>query len=276
MPGIRDLLLSSRELLINDANAHEFINPTVDGERKMTGLMPRYYGTHPVGYLPCAKPFDLPLIPEGEWQSRLDALNAAKAQLSTIRTYGKPDGTPIPSTDQNGRGYCWCHSGTSACLIVRAKNNQPFADLSAYMVGCLIKNYRDQGGWGSEGVEFIAEHGIPSSEFWPQRGTSRSYDTPAMRENAKLHRVTEWMDLEPRNKPQLITCLLLGIPVVSDFNWWGHSVCTLDLVSINPLRTRIWNSWGDGWSEAGLGVLEGSKALPDGMIAPRVLTASRF
>jgi len=189
-----------------------------------------------------------------------------------------PNGTLI--TRRNGSvlisGNCWAHSSTSAMLIVRAMEGQPYADLSAFAVACIIKNFRDQGGWGSQSLEFIAERGIPTSEFWPQKSMSRSNDNEKTWENAKLHRVTEWMDMEPRNKAQFVTCLLSGIPVVSDFSWWGHSVCTLDLVSVKPFKTRIWNSWGDSWSERGTGILEGSKALPDGMIAPRVATASKI
>lgn len=262
------------EITINDNNYHDFIDPIVDGEIKRCGTIPRDFESMPKGSVSYAGPFDIPLIPESEWQSRLDAQIAAKAQLSDVRNKMGPNGGPIPSTDQNGRGYCWCHSGTSACLMVRALNNQPFVDLSAYMVGCIIKNYRDEGGWGLEGVKFLAENGIPDSKYWPQRSASRSNDTPEMRANAKLHRITEWMELGSRNKAQLVTCLLLGIPVVSDFNWWGHSVLTVDLVSLNPFKTRIWNSWGDSWSENGMGVLEGSKALPDDMTAPRVLLGS--
>jgi hypothetical protein len=262
------------EIVISDHNYIDYINPVVNGDRKKCGTRPRDLMRAPYGMSAVAKPFDLPLIPESEWQSRLDAQIVAKARLSDVRNRMGPGGGPIPSTDQDGVGYCWCHSGTSACLMVRALNNQPFVDLSAFSVGCLIKNYRDEGGWGLEGVEFAAEHGIASSEFWPQRSMKRSNDTPEMRANAKLHRVTEWMELESRNKAQLVTCLLMNIPVVSDFNWWGHSVLAVDLVSLNPFRIRIWNSWGDGWSENGMGVLEGSKAIPDDMTAPRVLTAS--
>lgn len=258
------------EIIINDINCSDYLTPP---HGQSMGLVPRNYMQCPVGYLPCAKPFDLPLIPESEWQSRLDAQIAAKAQLSDIRNRGK-NGSPMPSTDQNGYGYCWCHSGTSAILLARAAANEPYVDLSAYAVGCIIKNYRNQGGWGSEGVEFIASRGIPSSEFWPQRSTNRANDNPATWENAALHKNLEWMDLQPRNKAQLVTCLLLNIPVVSDFNWWGHSVCTMDLVSLNPFKTRIWNSWGDGWSENGAGILEGSRAIPDGALGVRVVSPS--
>ena len=259
------------DFIINDDNANdvEIISP--DGRSR--GLIPRDYSVNPVGYCSAARPFDLPLIPESEWQERLDAIIAAKAQLSDVRNRGM-NGQPIPSRDQDGYGYCWGHSSTSAALIVRAASGLPYADLSAFAVCCIIKNYRDQGGWGSESLEWIAKYGIPTSATWPQQSTKRSNDNEAMRAEAAKYKITEWMDLEPRDKNQFVTCLLMGIPVVTDLNWWGHSICTLDLVSLNPFRTRIWNSWGDGWGDNGMGILEGKKAIPDGAIAPRVMMAS--
>ncbi len=154
---------------------------------------------------------------------------------------------------------------------------EPYADLSAYAVACIIKGYRDEGGWGAESLEFIADRGIPTSQFWPQQSMSRSNDKPETWANASLHKFTEWMDLDdsgPAVKQQLVTCLLLNLPVVVDYNWWSHSVCAMDLVSLNPFRIRIWNSWGDSWSENGTGILEGNKAIPNGALAARVMTPS--
>lgn len=264
------------EVIIHDGNYTQFLNPVVNGEQKAMGCYPRDFMRCPVGYLPCAKPFDIELIPESEWQSRLDAQIAAKAQLlANLRNTSGPNNGPIPSRDQNGKGYCWAHSSTSASMIIRALMNEPYADLSAYAVACVIKKFQDEGGWGSESLEFIADRGIPTSQFWPQQSMSQSNDNPNTWANAKLHRFTEWMDLDPNQmKAQLVTCLLLGIPVVSDFNWWSHSVMSGDLVSLSPFRTRIWNSWGDSWSENGTGILEGSKAIPDAGLAPRVMTPS--
>ncbi len=259
-----------KEIKITDRNYRRHMKPPPG--QKM-GLVPRNYETHPVGYLACAQPFNLPLIPEGEWQTRMDAQKASSSRLSDIRNRGMW-GQPIPSRDQNGKGYCWFHSGVSANLIVRAVMGEPYVDLSAYSGACIIKGYKDEGGWGSEGVEWEAENGCATSEFWPQQSMSRSNDTPAMRENAKKHRILEWMDLEPNNKAQLVTCLLSGIPVVVDFNWWSHSVCAIDVVSLSPFQIRIWNSWGDKWSENGTGIIEGNKAIPDGQIAPRVVMPS--
>ena len=181
------------------------------------------------------------------------------------------------------------------------------------MVACIIKQYQDEGGWGAQSMDFICENGIPSSQFWPQQSMSRSNDNPAMRANAKLHRVTEgFWDLSAaqydRNLTwnQVATCLLCRIPVVVDYNWWSHSVCAADLIDgasewgqtrdessgkLVDLRTfnrvwgmddpvtagfgvLIWNSWGDSWSDRGMGPISGSKAVPDGSVAPRVSTPS--
>jgi hypothetical protein len=232
-----------------------------------TGLVERNYEVSPVGYN--SKPFAIPLIPESEWPERLAKQKADRARLSDFRARGKFGGV-MPSTDQGSRGYCWSHSTVSAMMLTRARQNEPYVELSAYAIACIIKNYRDQGGWGSESLEWVAQFGCPSSEFWPIKSVSRTNDTAAMRTNAAKHKVTEWQDHEPRNKAQLVTCLLLGIPVVSDFNWWGHSVCTMDLISLNPFRTLIWNSWSDAWNDNGTGILEGSKAIPDGAISPLV------
>lgn len=240
------------------------------------GLIPRDYATHPVGYLACAKPFDLPLMTDDEIEACIRQKDADNSWLDNVRDRGM-FGQPIPSRDQNGKGYCWAHSSTSAALLVRARDNQPYADLSAYAVACIIKQYRDEGGWGAESLEFIASRGIPTSEFWPQQSMSSGNDKPATWENAALHKFAEWMDLEPRNARQYATCLCNDIPVVSDYNWWGHSVCSCRLISWGGgrnLKSRIWNSWGDSWKANGMGDLVGSQALPDGQIAPRVISAS--
>ena len=264
-------------IAINDANYKHHLGPIA---HHPTGLIPRDYNACPVGYLGAtARPFDLPLIPRSLWKRWLAGQKSAHAQLSDFRERGM-FGQRIPARDQDGKGYCWAHSPTSACLLMRAAQNQPYLDFSAFAVACLIKNYRDEGGWGSQALEWIAANGIPTSETWPQQSMSPGNDTPAMRHEAAQNKISEWMDGEPRNIDQLVTCLLLNIPVVSDFNWWGHSVCSMDLLEVDPdylphsLKTLILNSWGDSWSQNGAGILEGSYCIPDGMIMPRVIHAS--
>lgn len=259
------------EIVISDSNYQMHLMPPVG---RAMGCRPRNWMQAPLGYIPHAKPFDLPLIPQSEWQSRLDAKKAANAFLSTVRKTAMY-GQPFSSRDQNGKGYCWAHSPVSAALYARAKDGQPYADLSAFAIACIIKGYRDEGGWGSESVEFMGSRGCPDSQHWAQQSMSKSNDNAATWQNAALYKMLDWRDMDPNNmKAQLVTCLLLDIPVVTDFNWWSHSVCTIDLVSINPFQTRIQNSWGDGWSDNGMGILEGSKAIPDAALCCLTMTAS--
>lgn len=307
-------MLRPGELLIHDGNAHLVMNPVVNGDQKAHGLVPRDYAKHPVGSYPWATAVDFPLIDPGEYATRLADMVAQKSQLSDIRLTGNA-GQSIPSRDQNGKGYCWAHSGVSAHLCIRALANDPYVDLSAYAVACIIKNYRDEGGWGAQGVDWEVQNGCPSSQFWPQQSMSSGNDTPAMRANAKLHLITaQWADLSQgqydRNLTwaQVCTLVLCRNPVVTDYNWWSHSVCGIDLVNgttaaarqttrdpisgklvdfptfervwaINHPVTqgfglRIWNSWGDSWSDRGMGVLTGNKAIPDGAVAPRIVLPS--
>ncbi len=269
------MLIRPGEVVIHDGNWMDFVNPVINGETKWCATHPRDWSVYPHGSLKHAKPFDLPLIPESEWESRLAARIAARAQFSDVRNTGM-FGQPIPSLDQNGVGYCWCHSGVSAHLIRRAFMGEPFVDLSPFAIGCMIKGFRDEGGFGGEGVEFQGDRGCPTSEFWPQRSMSRSNDNPKTWENAKLHRYLGWRDLDPNNmKAQFISCLLLYGPCISDYDFWSHSVCAVDLVSASPLRVRIWNSWGDSWSDKGMGILEESKAIPNSAWVCLVTTASQ-
>lgn len=270
------------ELIIDDFNYMAVVDPVVDGEVKSRGLIPRDYNSHPPGCYGSAAAVEIPLIPKSEWSDRIKEGNAQKSFLSHIVERGNNGGL-IPSLDQNGQGYCWAYSSTFAVMALRAVMNQPYVRLSAHAVGCIIKNFRDQGGWGALSLDFITTRGVPSVELWPEKSMSRQWDNPATWENAALHKVTEgWYDLSsaPYDRKltfdQVMTLLLSRVPVVGDFNWWGHSVCLLDPVEVEPgsFGVRIRNSWGDGWSDRGFGILRGSKAIPDGAVSPRVVTPS--
>lgn len=205
------------------------------------------------------------------------------------------------------------HSGTAALMATRAIMNQPTIGLSAYSAACKIKNFRDEGGWGAQGVDFLVSTGVCDETVWPQRGTSRSLDTPAAWENAKQYMVTEQLaDMQAgqydRNMTfeQFVTCWLLGMPTVCDFNWWGHSVMGSDVVEgattwgfarneksgklltlsefdlcwamddkvTAGFGTRIRNSWADSWGDHGFGTLAGSKAVPDGGVGILIARAA--
>lgn len=301
------------ELIIGDHNWQDHVDPTVGGERKSRGLVPRDYARHPVGHYSAAPPMralNIPLIPRSEWPDRIRAQIAAKSRTSDIRRRSGPNGGAIPSLDQDGVGYCWCHSPTGAVMLRRAIAGFPHVRLSAFFVGCKVKDYKDEGGWGALALDFIQKNGIPSVDLWPEKAMKRSLDTPECRANALLHVVTEgWADLEQgeydRNmsEDQAMTLLLSNVPVVGDYNWWGHSVCMMDAVMnekpteafmrgglkalpdlgsldltneadlavyADTFGKRGWNSWTDGYGNLGEFTITGRKALTDGAVAPLV------
>jgi hypothetical protein len=271
--------LRPTDVLIDDNNWHQHVSPMVDGEIKGHGCVPR-----------------------DRWVDRIRERDSTKTRLSDVRRSSGPGGGPIPSLDQDGVGYCWNHSTTMAIMMVRALLGLPYVRLSAFFIGCLVKNYRDEGGWGAQSLDFAMKNGIPSVAFWPEKSMSRSNDTLECRANAKLHMPIEvWADLSAgqydRNltEDQAMTCLLCRVPVVSDFNWWSHSVCALDPVLLTSnvrhkvkdlgsldfndpadvavfaatFGKRIINSWTDSYGDKGEAVLSGSRCILDGGVAPR-------
>lgn len=280
-----------------------------------TTAVPREGGTGfvapPPNYSsPAVEAFSMPLIPRDEWAERIKDKFASKSRLSDIRR-SADNGKPIRSYNQGRIGYCWNHSATGCHVLIRAIMGQPYRRLSAFMVGCLIKNYQNQGGWGAQALEFIMQTGQCEERFWAEQSMDRSNDTRDMRANAAKYKITEaWQDLDKpvynRNltEDQAMTVLLSGIPLIGDFNWWGHSVAVLDATLIGleaggtpvydgtdlgsldfnnakdvavysaAFGKKIWNSWSDDWGDLGEADLQGSKALLNGGTAPRVASAA--
>lgn len=296
-------MLRPGDLVIDDTNAHEHHEAVVDGEPKGKGLIPRNYDTHPVGFYAAAPPAQIKLIPRDEYVERIRDKVANKSQTSDIRrTY--LDGKPIPSLDQNGQGFCWNYDVTMCNMLTRAKQGQPYVRLSGHANACLIKHYKDEGGWAALALDFMEQNGCPSVEFWKEKSMSKSNDTPAMRENALLHKVTgSWADLHAavydRNlsDDQACTLLLSNELVGADWNDWGHSTCMMDLVLMpaavamyatnslpnigsldlnDPKDLEVFtalfgkrglNSWTDGWGNLGEFVRSGKKGIMDGGVA---------
>jgi hypothetical protein len=276
------------ELVIGEDNWNEHFSPVVDGHQAMKGLVPRDYSANPQGCYASAPAWsldDMPLIPMEEWPERIKELESTKTRISDIYAVGNY-GDRIPSLDQNGQGFCWAYSTTCAVQALRCLANMPYVPLSAHSVACKIYNFVDRGAWGALSLDFIAKKGVVPQSLWPAKSMNRQYDNDANWLSAMDYRVTEgWVDLVPAaydrdmSKSQVATALLLRIPVVSDYNHWGHSVCAFDLVDVYPNRSatdysrygvRIKNSWTDRWGTFGEGVLKDSKAWPNGGAAPRL------
>lgn len=244
------------------------------------GYVPRDYNIYPREMF--AAPSELKVYDESEWDALYDEQEAKKSSLEHIYLSG-PGGTPrFVNLDQNGDGYCWMYSNGTAVMMLRLLANLPDVRLNPHACAAIIKKGRNEGGWCGLGAEFLKNHGIPSEEYWQGHSRDLRNDTPAMRENAALHKVTEdyvdlTRDVYDRNLStrHIATCGFLNIPAPQDFNWQSHSVCGIRWVRIEkgswgPL---ILNSW-KGWGRFGLGVYRGSKAICDGAVAIRVSGAS--
>ncbi len=236
-----------------------------------TGLIPRNYRTHPPGCyasVPIA-PSDW-LVPESEWADRLKEQVATQGSLWDLR---EDNYDTLKSLDQDGLGLCWAFSTTKAVMYTRARMNANPLRLSAWYVAGKVKHWRDEGGWGAESCEQIINGGVPTEAMCPSY--SSKFDTAVVAADATTRKVLEWYDgTEDRdqNRRIMISAFLLGLAPVLDYNWLSHSMCGCKLVSIDPLEVWTDNSWNDisQYGPKGCYKLTGSKAIPDGIVVPRV------
>lgn len=268
--------------VIDDSTPSREYEAIADGRAR--GLIPRDYDAFPQGFYAAAPAWDLaslPLVPWEEVPDRIAHMTETKTRLIDMIDLERLD-----ALDQNGQGFCWFYSGTAAVHCLRIRNGQRNVRLSGHSGACVIKNFRDEGGWGAAGLDYLKDRGVQPTSLWPEKSMNRRYNTQANWEAAKEFRVTEgFVDLAPRawdrelTVHQIISCYLNRIPVISDFNWWGHSVCGLWCYDAYPHRRKddpsryaaneILNSWSNRWGTRGRGILKDRKAFPDGASAPR-------
>lgn len=276
-PGDSGYQAALQDFIIDESTPDSKVfNPIIDGEVAAHGLVPRDYSLYPEEMF--APPTEIEPIPRSEWSDRIKEMKRTKSRISDILLAQN-----IPSTWQNGDGYCWVYSTVTCVMTIRAINGQPYKFLNPHAVGAIIKRGRNEGGWCGLSAKFLSEYGVPSEEFWPRLSRDLKHDTPAMRANAALHKVTEeWRDLarpvhgQRMTEDQIMTCLLNRIPVAIDLNWWRHSVMACDPVEVEPgsFGKRIRNSHGEQYGDRGFAVLRGSRAIADGAVAIAVAGAS--
>lgn len=268
MSYVSDLMGSP---VLTDQQCQEYArSPIIDGETMSLGYVSRDYDLQLPGTIEfCAPlPHDF-VIPRSEWPGLIEAQEASHSTLRHVR-----DRAGIRTKSQNGTNYCWAFGTVAAIQLVRAAAGMPTVELSPTAVAAKIKNYRNRGGNTFDAIPYIAQHGVPTVEYWPLNRIDARYDTPEMRENSKNYRLTEWYELRSNSFDQAASCLLRGMPVILGLAWWGHMVCGLRLVALpgGGYGIEIENSHGEGYGEKGLAVLPESKATAFDQAAPRVVT----
>lgn len=271
-------------LIDDDTPDGEVMDITIDGQFMSRGLVPRDYTQYPETMF--APPSEMPLIAESEWEARIEMQEALRSSLEHIYLSQPGDNPAFINLDQNGDGYCWIYSTTHSVMLARLRDNQPLVRLNPHSGGAIIKNGRNEGGWCGLSAQFLRETGIAEEGTgpgqWPLHSRDLRHDTPACRAAMAKYRITEdWVDLSRRvydqnlTFQQLASALLCNQPCPVDFNWWGHSVCAVRLIKVEAgsFGVLILNSW-KGWGRHGLGVLRGSKMVPNGAVCTRVTRAA--
>lgn len=238
-----------------------------------TGLeLARGAGEYAYGDVATPFPAEL-LIPRSEWQARIQEMEERKTRISD-----QVDQAGLPCKDQNGTNYCWINAPVHLIEVMRVLQNQELVILSPASAGGPIKGYRNVGGWGKEGLEYLVQYGCVPVDRWPANAIDRRYNTAENRQLALKYRVVEWWELRPRNVDELMSCLLRRIPIAVGLNWWRHEVSYYDPVWLNGQPgVRHRNSWGMSWPQAqarGYGILQGSKMLPDDAVCPASVLAA--
>jgi hypothetical protein len=234
-----------------------------------TGLIPRPYSEFPSGCYAGAPTFsDALILPEEQWEERLKEQKATKSGQYDLRLR-YPE--YLKSLNQDGLGLCWNFSVTKAVKYLMAIAGKQ-VDLSPWYIAGIINGWRDRGGWGAASLEKVTQIGIPELSLCPEY--KKSYDTQNTRDNAAKHKVTEWWDgteSRDKNRAIMISCFLQCLPMALDYNHISHSMCSGFLESINPLVIYCDNSWSPSSGVLnGMMKLQGSKAIPDGIVVPRV------
>ena len=148
----------NEDTIIGDDNYQDYMEAPTGFSK---GMMER---TAPFGSLPFAAASTMPKIPRSEWSDRIKRMESEQSRLSDLVR-----GVGMKSLDQNGTNFCWANGPVNCVRIIRCVNNLPFVDLSPASVACPINGFVNQGGWGTEALKYIVEHGIvpvPGQKDW--------------------------------------------------------------------------------------------------------------
>lgn len=131
----------------------------------------------------------------------------------------------VPCKNQNGHGYCWNYGVVSAFEGAWLAAGREYVELDAHSGAAAVKRGRDQGGWGSDGLEYAEKHGIVPRSHWPKH--SRDYklwNNPEIAAEAAKYKPLEWVNIQPGDMEALASLEVTGNPCGMGLMWWGHLI----------------------------------------------------
>jgi hypothetical protein len=250
-----DVFSSDGLLIIDDDNVDTYCpseGMTIDGEFKSTGWRKNQDESLPG----VCEAFPFQIYPENEWADRIQEYdNDKRSPFHLLDRYG------MPPLDQNGTNYCWENCVACIAMIELLSQGFGYRSLSPASVAAMIKGGANQGGFPTEGLEYMARHGIAETQFWPANDRNiRKYDTPESRANRIKYVPTKWYKIPDKNYGAIVTALLMGFKLAIAYPWWSHAVAVL-APALNG--TKNLNSWGPNYpKQGGLGrfIVERRKA----------------
>lgn len=217
------------------------------------------------GFAELSDKYGVQLIPESEWPERIAEREEARLRWSMVaEDFG------LHNIQQGQTNYCWIFAIVNAVRCLRWK--QSFVNLKycPTSAGARITGFRNVGGWSTNGLRHLLEHGVNLEDDWPLNQISRQYDTPANKEKALQHKVLEGYFIDSYNES--VSLQLQDIPVAGGHNWWRHAILHTDPIMVGGrVEQEIWNSWRESWGRNGFGTLDGSKKRAEDYCAAVVL-----
>lgn len=203
-------------------------------------------------------------IPRDQWKSLIEQ-GQGTFLSDLIKAY------KIPSKDQDGLGYCWVYASTSCLETCRAIQNQPYVNLSPESAGGPVRNWRNQGGFGTEALKQLTNVGACAMSFMDKPNSlAPSRWKAGWEADCANHKIiNSWAAVNTFD--EVMTALFLRLPVSIGLAWWSHQVLLTDPAIVSGgYGVVMRNSWGEDWPTAGAGgwsTLTEAKAQPDGTFA---------
>lgn len=259
-------MIATKDMLVidDDTNVNRLITGDLNPENCGRGLRGMFENGLEANACGRFGDIGVPLIPEIDWD---DIIAQKEKDEATIPDLCDDFGMGVKN--QYRTNYCWIFAPARCMEIIRLQELGEIVRYSPASVGCLIKNFRNIGGWGSQGLNFMKVKGMNLSEDWPDTAIDRRYNTSENAEKKLLHIALEYYYLETWE--ERVSCILAGIPTADGYPWWGHEVTGVH-VTQRSHDLVIDNSWGKGWGTQGRGILRGRKKYAGDSIAITSIT----